>query len=140
MKFIILLFALASLSPPSVAAEIKNIDDAVALTDQVMKHVAELDMSGGIALIKPYSLFPQSELDTMIKNAELAVPQMTAGFGKVIGYEHLRNDTVGSSIVRVVYLHRFEKHATLWRFILYKGSNGWIVNAVTFDDDISSAF
>ena len=140
MRFIFLLLALSLLSSLSVAAELKNVDDAVALTDQVMKRVAESDMHSGIMLIKPYSLVPQSELDTMIKNAEAAMPQIIEKFGKVIGYEHIRNETAGSSLVRVAYLHRFERHAVVWQFILYKNLNGWIVSSVTFNDDITSAF
>lgn len=67
-------------------------------------------------------------------------PMLLARSGKSIGYELLRNDTVGDSLAQVIYLQRFEKHAMVWRFILYRGADGWTINSFKYVDDITSAF
>ncbi len=132
--------ALALLASPGIAAELESSDSAVALTDRVMKQVTAGDLRGGLTLAKPYTIVPAAEFDAMVGQGELQMPVMTARFGKSIGYELLRKEAVGDSLVQVVYLQRFEKHATVWRFILYRGSKGWVVNSFKFVDDITSAF
>lgn len=133
-------FILALLfTPAALADSLKTKDAAVALTDQVMQKVAAGDMRGGFDIAKPYVIVPLAELDAMIGQAELQMPIMTARFGKSIGYELIRNDSVGASLAQVVYLHRFEKHATVWRFILYRGDEGWVLNTFHFVDDIHTA-
>lgn len=137
----VLFFVLALLMAPAALADsLKTADAAVALTDEVMRKIAAGDLRGGLGIAKPYAIVPPAEFEATIGQAELQMPVMTARFGKSIGYELLRNDSVGESLAQVVYLHRFEKHATVWRFILYRGGEGWVLNTFYFVDDIRTAF
>ena len=89
--------------------------------------------------MKSYTVVPAAEYDAMIGQAELRQPMMLARFGKSIGYELIRNDAVGKSLVHVVYLQRFERHATVWRFIFYRTNAGWTLNSFKYVDDITAA-
>lgn len=140
MRFVVML-ALALLLTPSVsAAKLESIDAAIAVTDQIMKRVVAGDLKGGFELAKPHAAVPAAEVDAIVGQAELMQPMLVARFGKSIGYEQIRNDAVGSSLAQIVYIQRFEKHAMVWRFILYRGSDGWIINSFKYEDDIGSAF
>ena len=135
------LFITAILFAPSIsAAEMKSPDAAVALTDQAMQLVTSGDFRGGINLLRPYTTVQEIDLDSLVAQAEIQMPTMIARYGKSLGYELLRNDTIGGSLIQVVYLQRLEKHAVVWRFILYRGSNGWLINTFNFADDITTAF
>ncbi|MBJ7575465.1 hypothetical protein [Luteimonas sp. MC1828] len=105
-----------------------------------MSKVAGGDLRGGMELARPYTIVPTAEFDAMIGQAELQVPMMTTRFGKSLGSELIRSDSVGESLVQVVQIHRFEKHATVWRFVFYRGGNGWVLNSFKYADDILIAF
>jgi hypothetical protein len=65
---------------------------------------------------------------------------MAARFGASIGYELLRNDTVGDSLQRTVFIHRFDKHAMAWMFIWYRGKDGWVLNNFSYVDNPAMLF
>ena len=125
--------------PVAFADTFKSKDAAVEMTGRVMEKVAAGDLRGGFDIAAPYAIVPPAELEAMIGQAELQMPIMTSRFGKSIGYELIKNQSVGDSLAEVVYLHRFEKHATVWRFILYRGHDGWVLNTFYFVDDIRTA-
>ena len=122
------------------AAELKSSDDAVALTDKAMQLFTSGDFREGVNLLRPYTTAQKADLDSLVAQAEINMPTMIERYGKSLDYELLQNDTVGGSLIRVVYLQRLEKHAVVWRFILYHGSNGWVINNFIFADDITAAF
>ena len=128
------------MSPIACAAKLENLDSAVALTDHVMKLISSGDMKGGFELVKPYTVIPPAEVDVMLGQAEMQKPLVLSRFGKDIGYELIRKDEIGSSVAQVIYLQKFEKHAMVWRFILYRGNDGWTMNSFKFVDDITAAF
>ena len=135
------LFLTAILFAPSICAtELKSTDAAVALTDQAMQLFTSGDFREGVDLLRPYTTAQKIDLDSLVAQAEINMPTMIERYGKSLGYELLRNDTVGGSLIQVVYLQRLEKHAVVWRFILYRGSDGWSINTFNFADDITAAF
>ncbi len=140
MRFVAMLALTLLFAPHVHAAKLETIDSAIAVTDQIMKRVVTGDLKGGFELAKPHAAVPTAEIDAILGQAELQQPMLVARFGKSIGYEQIRNDAVGSSLARVVYIQRFEKHAMVWRFILYRGNDGWIINSFKYADDIESAF
>jgi hypothetical protein len=140
VRLVVLIIAAILITPSAQAAELASADAAVALTDQVMKRIATGDLRGGMEVAKPYTIVPAAEFDVMIGQAELQMPMMVSRFGKSIGYELIRNDTVGGSLIQVLQLQKFEKHATVWQFTFYRGANGCVLNSFKYADDISAAF
>ena len=64
------------------------------------------------------------------KQTEAAIPPL----GKVLGYELIREETFGTSLVRLVYLLKSERHLTTWEFYFYKPKGAWFVAEVNFSD------
>jgi hypothetical protein len=64
------------------------------------------------------------------KQTEAALPPL----GKVLGFDLVREESFGSSLVRVVYLLKSERHLTAWEFYFYKPKNAWFVAEVNFSD------
>lgn len=128
------------LARPVHAEVFKDLDAAVALTDQTMKLVAKGDLKAGFGLIKPFTVVPDAEVDAMLGKAEGMQPMLVGRFGQSLGYELVRREAASPSLVRVVYLQKFELHAMVWRFTLYHGADGWTINTFAFKDDIADAF
>ena len=140
MRLKYLAIALLFFSGISHSDELKDGDAALKLADQIMKQASSGNPRAAFDLAKPYVVIPQSELEAMLGQVELQAPMLATRFGKSTGYELLRNDTVGDSLIQAVYLQKFEKHAMVWRFIFYKNAKGWVLNSFKYDDNIASAF
>lgn len=130
------------LMPAGAYAQSRLKDPAAArkLSDDIMKRVAAGDIEGGLRLAKPFLIIPEAELETMIGQAKLQVPVMAQRFGKNLGYEFIREDRAGASLLRIVQLSLHERHATRWSFYFYRTPTGWALNTFHFDDNIRALF
>ena len=64
------------------------------------------------------------------KQTEAALPPM----GKVLGFDLILEEPFGTSLVRLVYLLKSERHLTAWEFYFYKPKSVWFVAEVNFSD------
>ena len=104
-------------------------DELRMVTDQVMEHVGAGDIVGGLKLLKPFTIVPDAEYEAMVGQAKLQLPVMKARFGEQLGYEFLKADVIGQSLIRYTYIDKFARHATRWLFYCYKGKAGWVVDS-----------
>ncbi len=114
--------------------------DARTLADQVMTKASTNDLDGAVALMKPYTIVPAAEIDASLGQYKIQQTAVTQRFGASLGKEFVREEKVGESIIRLTYLHRFEKHPMRWVFIFYRGDKGWVLNTFRFDDNIHALF
>ena len=131
------LAALLLLTATTLAAHAQGLParaDVRKVTDDVMAKVGKGDLEGGLKTFKPLTIIPEAEFDAMVGQAVLQSPMMASRFGPVIGYEFIREERLGESLARVLYIQRFEKHAMRWMFYLYRGKTGWVINSFRFDD------
>jgi hypothetical protein len=61
-------------------------------------------------------------------------------YGKPIGYEKVRNETISDFAIRETYLIRYEFTALRLKFTYYKNNEGWIINGFKWDDDFTEEF
>jgi hypothetical protein len=140
MKSILVAAALMASTLSALAQGLPTLDDVKKVTDAAMSKVGKGDIEGGLRTFKPLSIVPSAEFDVMISQAALQLPGMTAKFGDILGYEFIREDRLGESLARYIYIHRFEKHAMRWVFYLYKGKDGWVVNTFRTDEKWDQLF
>ena len=99
------LFLLLMLSPSAaMTEELKDSTAAVALAEKVVKKASTGDVRGGLELARQYLAIPSSQFDVLLGQLEMQAPVQATQYGKSIGYELLRNDTVGDSLIRVIYI------------------------------------
>jgi hypothetical protein len=116
------------------AQGVPSMTDLRKVTDAAMVKVGSGDIEGGLKEIRPFTVIPSAEFDAMMGQLPLQLPGITARFGSSIGQEFIKEDRLGDSLVRLVYVNKFEKHAMRWLFYCYKGKGGWVVNTFRFDD------
>lgn len=114
--------------------------EARQLTDRVMTKVAAGELEPGLKLAKPYLIIPDAEFETMLGQTKLQYPMLAQRFGKSIGFEFIREERAGDSLLRIVQIQRFERHITRWSFIFYRSSDGWVLNTFYFDDNVRALF
>ena len=59
-------------------------------------------------------------------------------FGSVLGYEKIKEENIGNSIVRIVYVLKHEKAPTSWQFYFYRPKDSWFIGHVTFNDQFQN--
>jgi hypothetical protein len=122
------------------AATLESKDAAKKLTDQIMAKVASGDIEGGLLMMKPYLIIPESEFNVMVEQSKLQLPVMQGRFGKIIGSEFIKEKSVGKSLLQIVQIQKFEKHIMRWNFIFYGPNGKWVLNTFNFDDKIHAMF
>jgi hypothetical protein len=59
-------------------------------------------------------------------------------YGKIIGFEKIREEQFGTSIVRLVYVLNSEEAPTIWEFYFYKPQANWFLANILFNDQFQS--
>jgi hypothetical protein len=75
-----------------------------------------------------------------LEQAKLHLPVLQGRFGKSLGSEFIRERTIGRSLLQIVHIQKFEKHALRWQFIFYSPDKKWVLNTFNFDDKINLLF
>ena len=57
-------------------------------------------------------------------------------YGKTLGYELVKEEKFGESLVRLSYLLKSEKGPTVWVFHFYRPEDSWILAGVNFTDQL----
>jgi hypothetical protein len=128
------------ISTAAGAATLESKEAARKLTDQVMAKVGGGEIEAGLLLLKPYAVIPDAQFSVMVDNVKLQLPVMQQRFGKVIGSEFILERSAGESLLKIVQIQKFEKHAMRWNFLFYSADGKWVLNACTFDDKLQSVF
>jgi hypothetical protein len=83
-------------------------------------------------------LFAGSGIPAMKPQAVDMLKTQTASglpmYGKILGFEKVREEKFGISIVRLVYILKSEKVPTIWEFYFYKPQTSWFLGNIIFND------
>ena len=126
--------------PVGSVQALPSADAAVALSDRILQQIVAGRITEGFGLVLPHAVVTREQMDAFIAQVAKEQESWNERFGKSIGYELLRNDTVGDSMIRTLFLQRFDQHAIVWLFVWYRGSQGWVLNRFSFVEDSASLF
>ncbi|MFZ5797704.1 MAG: hypothetical protein ACYCYR_16110 [Desulfobulbaceae bacterium] len=140
MKKIVLLLSVLLLAKSALAGGFTTKDECRAFADKLMDHFVAADFQEGLNSAKPYWPIPEVEIDGMRNQISQQWPVVDQRFGKAVGKEFIDETRIGQSFLRYRYLHKFEKHALYWQFDFYKPHGEWVINKITFYDDLDSLF
>lgn len=137
-KIAALIFSLSSLC--AMSAELKNTSDLKPFAESIMKKVAENDIQSAFKLMQPYAVISDAELQSAAMNSKAQREQYGARYGKSFSYEFISQQTIGESLIALVYIEKTEKHALPWTFYFYKNQKGWVLNSFYWNDKLPSLF
>jgi hypothetical protein len=125
VSILVLLFVAAA---PAEEKSPKVVTDGFfrLLMEDKAPQAFDLVFSGSpVAKLKPEEsdMMKQQTRDSMAAN------------GKILGYELVKEERFGGSLVRLVYLLKSETVPTVWQFVFYKPKSEWLLLGVTFFDD-----
>ncbi|WP_211831133.1 hypothetical protein [Kistimonas asteriae] len=124
----------------SAAEPLQNQKAMQALVETVMKDVGKGNLKDGMERLKPYVLFPVTEMNAQVSQVERQMPLVLQRYGKPVGFDLIKVEEAGNSLIQYAYLQKFEKHALVWRFIFYQSNGQWMLNHWSFDDKVKMLF
>jgi len=119
---------------------LKSPVEARQLSDRVMSKLASGELEQGLRLMLPYLIIPSAEFEAMLGQAKLQEPMLAQRFGTRQGFEFVREERVGESLLRITQIQKYERHLTRWVFYFYRTNSGWVLNTFQFDDNIRAVF
>jgi len=88
------------------------------------------------------NLFKGSPLPAMKPQALDLLKRQTSTYlpmyGTLLGVEPLRKETIGTAIMRIVYIMKLEKNAVVWEFFFYKPRDSWYLANINLNDEFRS--
>ena len=80
------------------------------------------------------SIASKPQAVALLKNQTATVRSL---YGKLLGYERVSSRTFGDSVVRLLYIMKYEVHPIVFEFYFYRVSRRWILVKVQFNDQFS---
>jgi hypothetical protein len=124
----------------ALADGLATVDQTQQVCGQAAEKFASGDPDGAYAELSMYWPLPKEEIQNLGYQSKTQLGMVSTRFGALVGAEHAQTTLVGLSLVRHLFLIKFENHALRFSCIFYKPHKEWLVNAVIWDDKLQNAF
>jgi hypothetical protein len=108
--------------------------------DRVMAAVSGAGLQAGFAVMRPYVVISETELQQALLRMRAQREQWGPRYGKSVGFEYIGTKRIGQSLLRLTYVEKTERHALPWMFHFYRTGNGWILSSFLANDLSSELF
>ena len=142
IRVMLVLLTVACL-PNATFAQSKFVPNEAALRqtlEGVVASIATGNYSGAWKELKPVSVVPAAEFEVFEAQFASQVGTTLQRYGAPTGYEIVKDQKVGSSLVQMTFVVRYEKAPMRWLFIAYRAEKGWVVTDFKFDGNTSALF
>ncbi|WP_050468584.1 hypothetical protein [Herbaspirillum chlorophenolicum] len=135
-----LALALGAAALTAHADTLKSENEIRPLTDKIMAQAGAGRTDNAYGAMSPYALIDIRALEVARTNARSSRMAIEAQVGNSIGYEFIRSEKVGDSLLKLTYIEKTEKQAIPWQFIFYKTPAGWGISAFSNGDNVDALF
>ncbi len=122
------------------AAPLQSEAEVRQLTDKAMALAGQGDINSMYGLLTPYVVVENQQIEAARNTATSHRQQMAQTFGSSVGYEFVRMEKAGGSLLKLAYIEKTEKQALPWYFIYYKTASGWVLSTFGQNDNPDSLF
>jgi hypothetical protein len=136
----ILVAILLALASHAYAQVLATTGDARKLADDVMAGIAAGNLDAAITQLRPQFLLPAAEADAMVAQVNSQFRSVGDRYGAPRGFDFIRQESAGESLIRLTYIARYERAPIRWRFVFYKGDKAWGLTDFGLDTNRHAAF
>jgi hypothetical protein len=137
------LFCLLLLMPVLACAQSKYLatpEDVRKSAEGIIASVAAGNPSAAWKELKPLSVVPPAEFEVFEAQFGSQSGTLFQRFGSATGYELIREEPLGTSLIRYTFLVRHEKAPMRWLLLFYRAEKGWVVTDFKFDGNTTALF
>jgi hypothetical protein len=138
-----ILAIIATLAAASCLAQARTLStpaEARKFTDTVMGNVGTGKYENAWKQMKPLAIVPAAEFDAFAAQFASQLPNLAPRYGNPTGFEYIRDQQVGTALLRFQYIAKYERSAMRWIFVFYRTEAGWVLSDFKFDGNISALF
>lgn len=128
---------------PSVEVSYRELAtraDIASLCEIFMLDLVHRAYDEAFGAVRPYFPISDERFTRMRDEARKQHALAELQFGKPLGHALAREELVNDTVLKLVYLEKYEWDALVWEFTFYKPTEGWIINGISFDDGFRSLF
>jgi hypothetical protein len=118
----------------------KTKEEIIGVCNKFMDAFKTGDYGLAFGTIKPYSVIEPYKLDTITGRVRTQMAGAIRVYGKAISYDEVSEKQVKGSILRLVYLLKFEKFFLKVVFVLYNNGNGWSITSFDYSENVDDLF
>jgi len=141
-KFILIPLLICSLF--ACSQEVKETDKDKSRIEGVCDKFMDLYVRGEISkameLLKNNTVMPSSTIDTFSSQLQRESNILLSSYGKIIGYEYIKEFKVKGFMCRRYYVVKFQKYYLKVNFDLYKNETGWIITRFDYNEELLEIF
>lgn len=119
---------------------LKDRQAAQALSLQVVSLFSQEKIEKAVSTMRAYWPIPNEEIDRVQEQTIGQMKLLNSRFGKMLGINKIKEESVQDFALREVYFIRYEKSALRLIFIYYHNQDGWIINSFSWDDSFVKEF
>lgn len=138
----VIVLSLFLMLPNQLSAQeyLSGKDQASQHTKKVMEYIANYNFNEAFSMLAKYWHLPQDEILQLESQASSQFEAVAERFGKVIGHDFIKGQTIKDFVLQETHVLRFEQHMIRFVFTYYRNNQGWILNGVIWDDQIDNLF
>jgi hypothetical protein len=122
------------------ADTLANETEIRQLTDRIMTAAGKTQTDDAYAIMAPYVLTNPDEFErARLQDRESRI-RLEQDVGSSTGFEFIRTEKLGESVIRLLYIEKAERRALAWQFIFFKTPAGWALSALRSSNDINVLF
>lgn len=108
--------------------------------DKVMQTLVNGKYSDAIQLFRQKSVLDTSTINSIDKTLNEQMTNLQPYYKKIVGYEFIEERPIKNSVVRRLYLLKFENYFLTVDFVLYNNNTGWTVSNFNYYDNPKELF
>jgi hypothetical protein len=110
------------------------------MCEEVMGVLGDGGVDEAFEKLASYWVFGESEFDNFHLQTTKQMDLVEPRFGKAVGYQLVKEEMIGKTIMKCTYLQKFERHALRWTFLFYRPVDRWLLNTFEWDDEVAQLF
>ncbi len=132
-----------SLTSHLAAAQTKFLETAEQTkraAEAIVASMAASNVQGALADFKPLSVIQGQDFEVFKAQVAGAQERLLREFGLPTGYEYIRQDVVGTRVLRQQFLVFHENAPMVWNIVFFKQKGGWVITHLHFDGNALKLF
>lgn len=135
--------AMDSTAPPdqqTPSPRLMTAENVRHFCDGVMGSIGAGNLSGTVKQLNEYLLAPASRLKKLDDDLGIWYRTTIVQYGDAQGFEFVGQNEIPGTLIRSVYVAKYQRGATRWIFLFYKRENGWALLDVRTDANLFAVF
>ncbi len=135
------LLAAVALADSQTLPALHTEKDVQNLCENALSHIVNGDVAQAITTLRPYATsISKDDVDSLESHLLGQASTIRESYGDAIGYVLISKENLKDTLLKEVYIVKYERHLIRWSFIFYKPYDAWILDFFNYDDSVEDLF